>query len=52
MLALRALANTFNTRTGAVLMKQNANTVLATLQSRRKVLNKNGKIAAATVLLK
>ena len=52
MLALRALANTFNTRTGAMLMKQNANTVLATLQSRRKVLNKNGKIAAATVLLK
>jgi len=52
MLSLRALSNTFSTRNGANLLKQEASTVLSAISSGRTSFNKNGKIAAVTVLLK
>lgn len=54
MLALRALANVFVPFVGKATMQSEARDVLASLRKRgaTKALNKNGKVAFATVLLK
>lgn len=54
MLALRALANVFMPMVGKATMQSEARDVVAGLRTRgaQKALNKNGKVAFATVLLK
>lgn len=52
MLALRALANAFGTYKGAQMCVELAQEVLSGIRKKRADLNKNGKVALATVALK
>jgi hypothetical protein len=53
MLAFRALANMFYTKTGKATMKDEAEEIIDTLKRRGFVgVSKNGKIALSTVVLK
>lgn len=52
MLALRALSNLFSTYKGAQMASESAEAVLRSIRKSRATLNKNGKIALATVALK
>lgn len=52
MLALRGLSNAFSTYKGAQTLVEVAQPVLEKIRKKRASLNKNGKVALATVALK
>lgn len=52
MLALRGVSNSFGTYKGAQALVEVAEPVLSAVRTKRSALNKNGKVALATVALK